>query len=62
VIKSVLYKTYVFESDHMQKREQVFIGGKWNNAFGGVKDSGIDNEESKDGLEEYLNIKYSLIG
>ena len=30
--------------------------------FGGVKDSGIGNEGSKYGLEDYLNIKYSLIG
>ncbi len=29
--------------------------------FGGVKDSGIGNEGSKYGLEDYLNIKYSLI-
>lgn len=27
-----------------------------------VKNSGIDNEGSKYGLEDYLNIKYSLIG
>jgi acyl-CoA reductase-like NAD-dependent aldehyde dehydrogenase len=31
-------------------------------AFGGIKDSGIGNEGSKYGLEDYLNIKYSLIG
>jgi succinate-semialdehyde dehydrogenase/glutarate-semialdehyde dehydrogenase len=30
--------------------------------FGGIKDSGIGNEGSKYGLEDYLNIKYSLIG
>jgi succinate-semialdehyde dehydrogenase/glutarate-semialdehyde dehydrogenase len=30
--------------------------------FGGFKDSGIGNEGSKYGLEDYLNIKYSLIG
>ena len=30
--------------------------------FGGVKDSGIGNEGSRYGLEDYLNIKYSLIG
>ena len=29
--------------------------------FGGVKDSGIGNEGSKYGLDDYLNIKYSLI-
>jgi len=30
--------------------------------FGGVKDSGIGNEGSKYGLDDYLNIKYSCIG
>lgn len=30
--------------------------------FGGVKDSGIGNEGSKYGLEDYLDIKYSLMG
>lgn len=30
--------------------------------FGGVKDSGIGNEGSKFGLDDYLNIKYSCIG
>ena len=30
--------------------------------FGGVKDSGMGNEGSKYGLEDYLNIKYSCIG
>ena len=30
--------------------------------FGGFKDSGIGNEGSKYGLEDYLNIKYTLIG
>ncbi len=29
--------------------------------FGGFKDSGIGNEGSKYGLEDYLNVKYSLI-
>ena len=30
--------------------------------FGGVKDSGIGNEGSKYGVEDYLNIKYTLMG
>ncbi|WP_422023283.1 NAD-dependent succinate-semialdehyde dehydrogenase [Roseibium sp.] len=30
--------------------------------FGGVKDSGIGNEGSKYGLDDYLNIKYSCLG
>lgn len=30
--------------------------------FGGVKDSGLGREGSKYGLEDYLNIKYALIG
>lgn len=30
--------------------------------FGGVKDSGIGNEGSKYGLDDYLDVKYSLIG
>ena len=30
--------------------------------FGGVKDSGIGNEGSKYGIEDYLNIKYTLFG
>ncbi|GAA0781977.1 NAD-dependent succinate-semialdehyde dehydrogenase [Roseibium denhamense] len=30
--------------------------------FGGVKDSGLGNEGSKYGLDDYLNIKYSCIG
>ncbi|MEJ8476142.1 NAD-dependent succinate-semialdehyde dehydrogenase [Roseibium algae] len=30
--------------------------------FGGVKDSGMGNEGSKYGLDDYLNIKYSCIG
>ena len=30
--------------------------------FGGVKDSGIGNEGSKYGVEDYLNVKYSLFG
>ena len=30
--------------------------------FGGIKDSGIGNEGSKYGLDDYLNIKYTCIG
>jgi succinate-semialdehyde dehydrogenase/glutarate-semialdehyde dehydrogenase len=30
--------------------------------FGGVKDSGVGNEGSKYGVEDYLNIKYACIG
>jgi len=30
--------------------------------FGGVKDSGLGNEGSKYGLDDYLNIKYACIG
>ena len=30
--------------------------------FGGVKESGIGNEGSKYGLDDYLNVKYSCIG
>lgn len=30
--------------------------------FGGVKDSGIGNEGSKYGVEDYLNIKYACVG
>jgi succinate-semialdehyde dehydrogenase/glutarate-semialdehyde dehydrogenase len=30
--------------------------------FGGVKDSGMGREGSKYGLEDYLNVKYALIG
>ena len=30
--------------------------------FGGVKDSGIGREGSKYGVEDYINIKYALIG
>jgi succinate-semialdehyde dehydrogenase/glutarate-semialdehyde dehydrogenase len=30
--------------------------------FGGVKDSGVGNEGSKYGLDDYLNIKYSCLG
>lgn len=30
--------------------------------FGGVKDSGLGNEGSKYGLDDYLNVKYSCIG
>ena len=30
--------------------------------FGGVKDSGIGNEGSKYGVEDYMNIKYTLFG
>ncbi len=30
--------------------------------FGGVKDSGLGNEGSKYGVDDYLDIKYSLIG
>ena len=30
--------------------------------FGGVKDSGMGNEGSKYGLDDYLNIKYSCLG
>ncbi|MGE0408076.1 MAG: NAD-dependent succinate-semialdehyde dehydrogenase [Amphiplicatus sp.] len=30
--------------------------------FGGVKDSGVGREGSKYGLEDYLNIKYALVG
>jgi succinate-semialdehyde dehydrogenase / glutarate-semialdehyde dehydrogenase len=30
--------------------------------FGGFKESGIGNEGSKYGLDDYLNVKYSCIG
>jgi len=30
--------------------------------FGGVKESGMGREGSKYGLEDYLNIKYALVG
>ncbi|MEQ1929074.1 MAG: NAD-dependent succinate-semialdehyde dehydrogenase [Parvularculaceae bacterium] len=30
--------------------------------FGGVKDSGLGREGSKYGLEDYLNVKYALVG
>jgi succinate-semialdehyde dehydrogenase/glutarate-semialdehyde dehydrogenase len=30
--------------------------------FGGVKDSGVGNEGSKYGVEDYLNIKYACVG
>jgi succinate-semialdehyde dehydrogenase/glutarate-semialdehyde dehydrogenase len=30
--------------------------------FGGVKESGVGREGSKYGLEDYLHIKYALVG
>ncbi|MCG8443921.1 MAG: aldehyde dehydrogenase family protein, partial [Caulobacterales bacterium] len=30
--------------------------------FGGVKDSGVGKEGSRHGVEDYLNLKYSLFG
>jgi succinate-semialdehyde dehydrogenase/glutarate-semialdehyde dehydrogenase len=30
--------------------------------FGGVKESGMGREGSKYGLEDYLNVKYALVG
>ena len=30
--------------------------------FGGFKESGVGNEGSKYGLDDYLNVKYSCIG
>lgn len=30
--------------------------------FGGVKESGVGNEGSKYGVDDYLNIKYACVG